>query len=216
VIITGDGTDIPFNVTDKSNTVPWLSVSKDGQVVMKGGNVGVGTQSVSAKLQVSGSSLLSNGTGDSWFPYTDGDSYVSGTNVMFRSDGNNERMRITKGGDIGIGTTAPNAKLDVNGTVAAGGLTVGSQGITVANGGMIQGRLWGKEFSLDGRANSNSKLSMTKVATSVCFLTGLYGSLVGRGEMAKIRNAGERWELDVKQGNQAGLEATAMCIGSPE
>ena len=126
------------------------------------------------------------------------------------------RGDTTVDGKLGIGKPAPNAKLDVNGTVAAGGLAVGSQGITVATGGMIQGRLWGKEFSLDVSANSNKKLSMTKVATSVCFLTGLYGSLVGRGEMAKITQAGERWELYVQQGGQAGLEATAMCIGSPE
>jgi len=154
------------------------------------------------------------------------------------------RGDTTVDGKLGIGKPAPNAKLDVDGdvsvtgpmkiakgpltvesngmmvygnlTVGAGALIVGKQGIIVANGGMIQGRLWGKEFSLDVSANSNKKLSMTKVATSVCFLTGLYGSLVGRGEMAKITQAGERWELYVQQGGQAGLEATAMCIGSPE
>src|SRR6516164_9313126 len=41
VIITADGTDVPFNITDKSNTVNWLTVFKDGNVVMKGGDVGV-------------------------------------------------------------------------------------------------------------------------------------------------------------------------------
>jgi hypothetical protein len=81
------------------------------------GNVGIGTPSPGAKLQVLGTTSLSNGTGESWFPYTDGNSYVSGTNVIFRSSGNQERMRIADSGNVGIGTSTPgpNSKLDVNG-----------------------------------------------------------------------------------------------------
>jgi len=36
---------------------------------------------------------------------------------------NNEKMRITSGGNVGIGTTAPNYKLDVNGNFRAKGIT---------------------------------------------------------------------------------------------
>ena len=42
-------------------------------------------------------------------------------NLVFRSDGIVERMRITSAGDVGIGTTSPNAKLDVAGNAKFAG-----------------------------------------------------------------------------------------------
>jgi hypothetical protein len=44
-----------------------------------------------------------------------------GTNPMIFATNSTERMRIANGGNVGIGTTAPNALLDVNGTVAIDG-----------------------------------------------------------------------------------------------
>jgi hypothetical protein len=84
------------------------------------GNVGIGTASPdpNAKLHVSGTSRLSNGTGDSWFPYTDGNSYVSGTNVIFRSNGNTEQMRLTKEGNVKINGALTATSIQTNSGVS--------------------------------------------------------------------------------------------------
>ena len=218
LIITGDGTDIPLNVTNPANLVSWLVVSKDGNVLMNGGNVGVvgapgspgfDISKASPKLEVSGSSHLTLGTGkgDSWFPYYDGDSYVSGTNVIFRSNGNTERMRLTSGGDIGIGTTAPNAKLDVNGNaVVSGGLTVK---------GEIRGKLWTSQ-EYEWKYTRQVPTQMTKADHSVCFLT-YAKALSGWGESVEIKkNAAGYWALTGTSGPGMQTEARAMCVGVPD
>jgi hypothetical protein len=79
------------------------------------GNVGIGTASPKAKLEVNGTSKLGNsGGGYSWFPYTDNNAYVSGENIILRTNaGTTEQVRITDTGNVGIGTTSPDRKLHI-------------------------------------------------------------------------------------------------------
>jgi hypothetical protein len=84
------------------------------------GNVGIGTASPASKLHVQYASgqagISSRGpSGDTWLPFTDGNAYIAGANIIFRDNTNAERMRITGAGNIGIGTTAPAARLDILG-----------------------------------------------------------------------------------------------------
>ena len=96
-----------------------------------GGNVGIGTTSPSRPLSVYRSTA---GSAANFLHYTDATAfaglYIDVDNVnnivelnasgdtastMAFQTGNAERMRITTTGNVGIGTTSPNHKLDVNG-----------------------------------------------------------------------------------------------------
>jgi hypothetical protein len=89
--------------------------------ITSGGNVGIGTTSPGALLDINGSiysrsgSILSNNFGG----YSGSDvnfttNTSGGANLIFKTS-LTERLRIDSGGNVGIGTTSPVAKLDVRG-----------------------------------------------------------------------------------------------------
>ena len=56
--IQPDKDQIPFNVTDPSGAKKWLTVDGSGNVIMNGGNVGIGTATPEAKLDVAGDARI--------------------------------------------------------------------------------------------------------------------------------------------------------------
>jgi hypothetical protein len=108
--------------------------------ILSGGNVGIGTTSPVKKLDVNGDIRTIPGSGGTLelcetdavrlnFLSAGADSAGAFLNATYSSGGsgalifrtvNSERMRITKGGDVGIGTSAPQGKLQI--------LTAGSLG----------------------------------------------------------------------------------------
>jgi len=99
---------------------------KDGSnsrfIVKRSGNVGIGTTSPSRLLQLysTSESILSFATENAERSYIGGSADSSGGKLRFftlENDGItlSEKMRITKDGKVGIGTTNPGAKLDING-----------------------------------------------------------------------------------------------------
>jgi hypothetical protein len=60
-----------------------------------------------------GTTLISGGTSTDF-------SFRSQAAMLFATNGSTERMRITSGGDVGIGTTSPQTKLHVNGDITLG------------------------------------------------------------------------------------------------
>jgi len=108
-------------------------------MTFKNGNVGIGTITPSEKLHVSGNLILSSSTSTKininsaavrTYIAADGAGTSFGSlsnhNVNFYSN-NAERMRILSTGEVGIGTTTPNARLDVSGSaIISGSLTTTS------------------------------------------------------------------------------------------
>jgi hypothetical protein len=152
VRITQTGTGNAFVVEDAANpdSTPFII---DNQ-----GRVGIGTINPAAKLQVDGDSYVNGGSHyiyqavnttvghlsldhsgvQMWRfgVFNDNTSTLSiGKNIL---DNNTRLFNITTGGNVGIGTTTPNAKLDVNGdTIITGSLTV-TNNFTVLGSSSIQ------------------------------------------------------------------------------
>jgi len=152
---SGNVIEIPIGggAVDGSGTTnyvtKWLDADTIGnsQIFDNGSGVGIGTTSPNyttagrGVLDINGSSqsmlaLSVGGVGKSFLFYTGTDLLVSNESngaIKFNTNGS-EKAIITSSGNVGIGTTTPQAKLDVNGTLNVGSLSSGSNAvISLAN-----------------------------------------------------------------------------------
>lgn len=131
------------------------------------GSVGIGTVSPGYKLQVNNGQIALYNTTDlkTWYF-----GYSSTSNYFYLSEGGTNRLVVLNGGNVGIGTSSPDEKLDVNGNlrVAASAniesnLTVnGGKGIMRNTQGSAQLKYYTREvefsaglggFALSGEGN---------------------------------------------------------------
>ncbi len=109
--------------------------------ITSGGNVGIGTTSPNQKLSVAGKiNFASYETDQDEFGFwvttgaTGGVTMATAgaTNLLFRTN-SSERMRITSGGNVGIGTTAPSGRLHIDPADNEVGLNISTSSLTSAN-----------------------------------------------------------------------------------
>ena len=133
VNITGDTMTGPLTLSGSTLTVTGNAFSVGGStLVVTGGNVGIGTVSPGAKLDVKESGTET---------YT----LVIGTSTTSTYD-----VVVTTIGNVGIGTTAPGAKLEVVGAVNASILQAYFNGYTTGLGIDDTGSYWGASIFQSG------------------------------------------------------------------
>jgi hypothetical protein len=124
--ISGDSDSIDFILWDNSSSY------QTRMTILDTGNVGIGTTTPTAPLHIEGATnsevlkveadadpyirWVENGTNVGFLQFTGGTAYLSNMangSFQFRTN-NTTKMLITSSGNVGIGTTSPSEKLEIN------------------------------------------------------------------------------------------------------
>ena len=132
--IVNPGVDnTPYIGSIANNAFAFWANNAERMRIDTSGNVGIGTSSPTDKLSVSGNidigvtNKLYNGASQdsAGIAFPSGTTRIDGlSGITFHSSATNvgsqtERMRITSAGDVGIGTSSPSVRLDVNNGAAS-------------------------------------------------------------------------------------------------
>jgi len=145
--------------------------------------------------------ILADGSGLKFRAYGADDSF------WFRNAANTTLMEIQDNGNIGIGTTSPGAKLDVNGnTNVNGNLTVSGNITNFAVEGPV-------EITSFNGADTQQNLGST--SQRICFLTRAgFGDLTGGGDnnVCRIDRSGTQWRLTADSAGSGNVFCSATCL----
>jgi len=119
---TADQLDVMVN--NSSGKIAFGTASTERMRIDSSGNVGIGTDSPSSALDVEGT-ITASASGDvrlGQIRTSGGGMFIGegGITELVLNSNNAERMRIDSSGNVGIGSTSPNTKLDVIGSTTGG------------------------------------------------------------------------------------------------
>jgi hypothetical protein len=181
----------------------------NSEIYQSGGNIGIGTTTPKAALHIYSANPTASGSlyqrwsyagVINWFLYAPA---TSSSSLTFGSFGSvlNQVLTMTAGGLVGVGTTTPAAKLEVNGTGKFDGLVTFAPGQTFP-GALTQGTGDGRYASLTG---NNTFTGTQTIKNSVGIgISPLYPLHV---------NGVIRSEYGLSLGSNAGLTVDSPGVG---
>jgi hypothetical protein len=192
------------------------TATMDGLTVS--GNVGIGTSSPNRDLSVAGvisaqttandaSILLLPIASENRIYSRAGDASTTALPLTFRM-GDTERMRIDSSGNVGIGTTSPNAKLSVNGIT-----TTGTAGVVNANSGDIV--LQNNRALRGDNVSGTSALKLIELSLPDNDIIIGDNAFSGSGKIRFHTSATERMRIDASGNVLVGKTATGNIATVP-
>ena len=158
------GTDADGKIiaTSGGGSSQWTDTT--GGIYYNGGNVGVGTASPGAKLDVVGGAKIGVSVSADVLDAVSSTTYLKGGTggVQIQTPNGTNRMGINNNGNVGIGLTTPSEKLHVNGNVKASSFI-----------GNVTGNVSGSSGSCTG--NAATATTATNCSRSVLAGNGLSG-----------------------------------------
>lgn len=202
-----------------------VSQGSDGISISSIGNVGIGQTVPTERLVVKtannndGISIDNIAGNNSYIRFWEENSTVRGS-IMVRNDNTSgmnieskqiifnsgsigaERMRITSGGAVGIGTTSPasGALLDVNGSIRIGGGSPGAGKVLTSDANGLAS--WSTMANLTGQTTSNNTILGQNSGTNIT--TGISNTFIGQGSGFTNISGGSNTFV----GNSAGYSTT--------
>jgi len=184
-ITKADGTTSVLNVDTTNGYLGIGTIAPSAKTHINYGNTPSGIAEI-LRLEVTGNSSLArgpritfytpNGTGLSRFSAAIdgfGETVNGGDLSLHTADSSNvlqERMRINSAGNVGIGTTAPNTKLEVTGSGTSGDITLSNSSSAITEGDIL-GKIAFRNYDISQNVTtfSGEVASIKAVASSTFF-----------------------------------------------